>query len=78
MGRKVRHNVRLLEAAFSRAEWEYLKRNQEFKQLLKDENVTVTNFESIALLGDRLLLKWEIANPSKGKFRRVGDYSKKK
>ena len=75
MGRKVKHNVRLLERAFSREEWEYLKRHEEFEGLLKSKNVTLDDFEKLSLLGDRLLMKWEKANPSRPRFRRVGNQS---
>jgi hypothetical protein len=45
---------------------------------LKKENVYLADFEKLCLLGDRLLMKWEKANPSKPKFRRVGNQSTKK
>jgi len=70
MGRKQKHNERLLEIAFSRGEWEYLKRNDDFKRELRKANLTLEDFHRISVAGSRLLQKWELKNPTKPKFKR--------
>lgn len=70
MGRKVQHHARLLEACFSRAEWEYLKRHKRFKDPLKKLGPLLNEFENICKLGAELLGNWEAANPLKPRFKR--------
>jgi hypothetical protein len=77
VGRKNKHNARLLEAAFSRPEWEYLRRDPDFKARLKAANITVEDFVELSLLGSKLLAKWEGENQSKPKFRRTSERSSK-
>jgi hypothetical protein len=71
MGRRVKRHAKLLERMFSRQEWEYLKRNEQFQQRLESANETLDDVESLSLLGDRLLRKWEDFNPKKAKFQRT-------
>jgi len=71
MGRKLKHNARLLEVAFSRAEWEYLRRNEYFLRELEKANLTLEDFQRISLAGSRLLSNWEMKNPLRAKFRRT-------
>ena len=71
MGRKVKRHAKLLERMFSRQEWEYLKRNDQFQQRLEAANETLDDVEELSLLGDRLLKKWEDSNPKRAKFKRT-------
>jgi len=71
MGRKMKHNARLLEVAFSRPEWEYLKRNEHFIKELEEANLTVADFQRLSLAGSRLLAGWEERNPSRARFKRT-------
>lgn len=72
MGRKVKQHAKLLERCFSRDEWEYLKRTDQFKARLEEANTTLDDFEELCLLGDRLLKQWEQGNPQQPAFHRVG------
>ena len=67
---------------FSRSEWEYLKRDTIFKAAIKALNTskveTLDDVDALVLLGNRLLLKWEDANPRKPKFGRVKQTKKRK
>ena len=72
VGRKVKRHAKLLERCFSRQEWEYLKRNEKFKEQLQSANETLADFERLCLLGDRLLRASERANPGREPFHRVG------
>ena len=54
MARILKIHVKLLKAAFSRREWEFLKQNPKFKSRLENSKNTLDAFESLARLGNDL------------------------
>lgn len=72
MGRKVKYHANLLEHMFSRAEWEYLKRNPKFQKQMESISESLNEIDKIAALGDQLLFEWENRNPRRAKFKRLG------
>ncbi len=71
MARILKENVRLLRASFSKREWDFLKRNPDFKTRLNRANNTLDDFEKLAWLGSELVTELEIETRLKPQFRKT-------
>jgi len=65
MGKKIRNPRELLEACFTRLEWEYLMQSPAFAKDFKKGCETLEDVEKLSLLGHRIITDWEMANPGK-------------
>jgi len=72
MGTKIRKPREILEACFTRLEWEYLMQNPEFAKDFKDGCETLKDVETLSLLGHRIITNWEMASPGKPPLPHLG------
>jgi hypothetical protein len=77
MARILKENVRLLRGAFSKREWDLLRRNAEFQARLKSASNTLDDFERLARLGNDLVIDIELETRLKPQFRRTKKQSLK-